>query len=331
MITDEEVIEMLLSGALGETDLLLAQGDIEEAKKAAAKADLSVDAAFEEFDAGAYEMHLASERRRKGLPPAVHKGSKGSTVVAVQRRLSELGYDVSDDGEFGPETEKALKEFQRSRQKEPDGVVGPRTLNALLNASKADAPSNGADVGIDSIQRTSAPGTSHPARSGRGLGALKAQQNGGGKKKDEGPRIDPVTGKPVADSKTGPIGSTEPYSPDKASYDGRMGTGPASPQQTGPSNLDFEQKHKRGRGGQFTSKGSSGQSVGQAQQDLNDLGIRPKITVDGKFGDQTDRAVRRFQRANGLAIDGVLGPKTKKAVAAQTALLRKRGVKFNAG
>lgn len=41
---------------------------------------------------------------------------------------------------------------------------------------------------------------------------------------------------------------------------------------------------------------------------LNIHGIQVKI--DGKFGDETDVAVRKFQQTHALAIDGIVGPKT---------------------
>ena len=34
-------------------------------------------------------------------------------------------------------------------------------------------------------------------------------------------------------------------------------------------------------------------------------------TIDGKIGKNTKRAIREFQKANGLKADGVVGPKTK--------------------
>lgn len=60
-------------------------------------------------------------------------------------------------------------------------------------------------------------------------------------------------------------------------------------------------------------RGASGASVTELQRALAREGFDPGA-VDGKFGPQTERAVRAFQRANGLAVDGVVGPQTRAAL-----------------
>lgn len=62
--------------------------------------------------------------------------------------------------------------------------------------------------------------------------------------------------------------------------------------------------------------GSSGNSVKEAQCLLNRHGA--KLTADGKFGTLTDTAVRNFQRSKGLAVDGVVGTNTWKALISGT-------------
>lgn len=61
-------------------------------------------------------------------------------------------------------------------------------------------------------------------------------------------------------------------------------------------------------------RGSSGADVTQLQRALARDGFDPG-SVDGKFGPATERAVRAFQKANGLDVDGVVGPKTRAALA----------------
>jgi peptidoglycan hydrolase-like protein with peptidoglycan-binding domain len=62
-------------------------------------------------------------------------------------------------------------------------------------------------------------------------------------------------------------------------------------------------------------RGSSGPAVEALQRALVQLGHSPGA-ADGKFGPATDRAVRAFQSKSGLMADGVVGPRTKAAIAA---------------
>lgn len=56
-------------------------------------------------------------------------------------------------------------------------------------------------------------------------------------------------------------------------------------------------------------KGCKGDEVKQLQMILMQKGYNPG-TADGKFGSQTEAAVKAFQRDNGLTADGVVGQKT---------------------
>lgn len=55
-------------------------------------------------------------------------------------------------------------------------------------------------------------------------------------------------------------------------------------------------------------QGSGGEAVKAAQTQLNKYGAG--LGVDGQFGSVTDRAVRAYQSAHGLAADGLVGPQT---------------------
>ena len=60
----------------------------------------------------------------------LERGMKGSDVLELQRQLAELGYGVKPDGVFGPETERAVKQFQADFNLTVDGIVGPKTLRS---------------------------------------------------------------------------------------------------------------------------------------------------------------------------------------------------------
>lgn len=63
-------------------------------------------------------------------------------------------------------------------------------------------------------------------------------------------------------------------------------------------------------------QGASGQDVEYLQTLL--CGVGEIITVDGKFGPATTKAVKAFQKANGLIVDGIVGAKTWAALEAAT-------------
>ncbi|WP_084226787.1 DUF4157 domain-containing protein [Nitrosospira sp. NpAV] len=61
--------------------------------------------------------------------------------------------------------------------------------------------------------------------------------------------------------------------------------------------------------------GSQGDAVSKLQQALIDAGFPlPKFGVDGIFGNETRTAVRDFQQASGITIDGLVGPQTMGAL-----------------
>lgn len=59
----------------------------------------------------------------------------------------------------------------------------------------------------------------------------------------------------------------------------------------------------------LSKMGSRGDEVRRIQQKLKSMGYYTG-SVDGIYGSQTQNAVRKFQRDNGLTVDGIAGPKT---------------------
>jgi peptidoglycan hydrolase-like protein with peptidoglycan-binding domain len=127
----------------------------------------------------------------------VQMGASGDNVVAIQYLLRHHGSDIEVDGDFGEQTDGAVRAFQTSKGLTVDGVVGPETWGALWVTLR---------------------------------------------------------------------------------------------------------------------KGTTGSDAVLALQTL--LNLRGQdIAIDGDFGDQTDGAVRAFQKAKGLTVDGVASPQTWAALA----------------
>jgi peptidoglycan hydrolase-like protein with peptidoglycan-binding domain len=67
-------------------------------------------------------------------PPHVglQTGDKGPQVLALQKRLAQLGFWLSAaDGSYGDTTQQAVLAFQKAAGLERDGVAGPQTMKAL--------------------------------------------------------------------------------------------------------------------------------------------------------------------------------------------------------
>jgi peptidoglycan hydrolase-like protein with peptidoglycan-binding domain len=63
-------------------------------------------------------------------------------------------------------------------------------------------------------------------------------------------------------------------------------------------------------------RGARGDRVKDIQRALNDKGFG-QVGVDGIFGKGTELAVKRFQKASGLGVDGIVGPNTMTALTAE--------------
>ena len=70
---------------------------------------------------------------RPNTSTALRLGSRGETVRKLQMYLKKRGFFNGEvNGIFGPRTRAAVIAFQRARGMKPDGVVGVRTLAAML-------------------------------------------------------------------------------------------------------------------------------------------------------------------------------------------------------
>ena len=87
----------------------------------------------------------------------LQKGDSGPDVMELQHDLLALGYSFPEfgaDGDFGNETERNVKGFQRVSGLEADGIFGPKSYEALMNAM-----SHYVEITGDSVNVRKGPGT----------------------------------------------------------------------------------------------------------------------------------------------------------------------------
>ncbi len=203
-------------------------------------------------------------------------GSGGPQVAEMQRLLIKAGYSVGSsgaDGIFGAGTESAVKRFQESKGLAKDGIIGPDTKNALKNSNSSSS----------SLLKIGSTGPE-----------VKELQrlliNTGFSVSSSG--VDGIFG-------VGTENAVKRFQASKGlSKDGIVGPATWSALKGGTSS-------------ELLRLGSSGESVREAQNLLIKAGYSVGSSgADGKFGTGTENAVKKFQKAKGLGVDGIIGSAT---------------------
>ncbi len=207
----------------------------------------------------------------------VVKGTTYANVAAVQTRLKTLGYYTRTvDGVWGSGTSSAVKKFQSAYGLKADGVVGSGTESKL--GLKLPI------VGGISKGRTTANVAAVQARL-KTLGYYRST-------------VDGAWG-------NGTLRAVLAYQSDGGlSVDGVIGA--ASERKLG---LTLSTSVRSGG----INKGKTSANVTAVQQRLKNLGYYTGA-VDGLWGRRTMCAVMSFQSDHGIAVDGVVGSGTEKAM-----------------
>ncbi|MBX3598106.1 MAG: DUF3380 domain-containing protein [Rhizobiaceae bacterium] len=94
-----------------------------------------------------YDRKIAEAYRRFArercltIVPPLKRGDTGTSVMQLQTLLTEAGFPVKCDGNFGIATQSALIAFQQSANISDDGILGCTTLKALENTDRFERKS----------------------------------------------------------------------------------------------------------------------------------------------------------------------------------------------
>jgi peptidoglycan hydrolase-like protein with peptidoglycan-binding domain len=306
-VVGEEVAHALAGGGTGET-LVDAVDDPGEARAKDAGARFAAWAR-DEFrgqapslspaTGGRASVHRHASATLTGSP-ALRLGSQGASVRLLQSLLNQHGQQATVDGDFGPQTDGAVRRFQLAMGLVVDGVVGPQTARALNRPTSAGSPTSGL-TGSPSL-RTGSQGSAVRLCQERlnAHGDRVTMDGNFGRQTDGAVRRFQAAKGLTVDGVVGPITAAALMAhPTQAPAPSTTPT----PAPTGSTALT---------GSPALRRGAQGAQVRTLQQALTAAGFR--CVIDGDFGSQTERQVRAYQASRALVVDGVVGPQTATAL-----------------
>ena len=109
----------------------------------------------------------------------VSYGARGEDVKTLQERLNSNGYKLDVDGNFGPKTQAAVKDYQKKNKLTVDGIVGNNTWGTLTKEqSNTQAPQQAATAGTGTqAQKMPSYDAGSDAAYQQALAALRQAQN----------------------------------------------------------------------------------------------------------------------------------------------------------
>jgi peptidoglycan hydrolase-like protein with peptidoglycan-binding domain len=251
------------------------------------------------------------------IPP----GSTSDRVNQLQVALVALGYPLEVDGTYGPRTEAAVRDFQSRNALDVDGIAGPRTQQALGIGPGAAAASPGEDPDTASVTSPSAPGTTVAITRGEPVECSAEAVTAAA-----GPPVDAVdcrggwaiAPRPCREG-TGncPRAHVFRVSDEGWSYEGQHPTSCVDDLTAAGMSVYTAAEFAELCADALPPRenippGSTGPQVEQVQVALVALGY--PVAVDGTYGPRTEAAVRDFQAASNLEVDGIAGPDTQVAL-----------------
>ncbi len=271
-----------------------------------------------------------------GLATSLRFGMKNDQIVVLQTALKKLGYyKKTIDGKFGSGTYDAVRKFQKDENLKVDGVAGETTLALLedltgVDFDLTDVPNYDTDNDKDDEKPKGLFAGNYDTlkfgKTGNRVSILQRALMALGFNVSVDGTFGSTTNTAVkkfqaivgltADGKAGKktLQKLEKYFDDngKCISGPIAGYAPADPEPD-PDAPEY------GMPGRTLRFGAVGLDVKYVMERLYDLEYYNK-KVDEKFGSGMLKAVKAFQKKNGLSVDGVVGPGTLKKLFSDSAL-----------
>ncbi|WP_207646503.1 peptidoglycan-binding protein [Christensenella minuta] len=228
-------------------------------------------------------------------------GDRDEWVEALQEKLHETDYlKCNPTGYFGTDTQNAVVQFQVDHGGlAVDGKAGPETRKALLGANYTEIDSsrevNGSGQQTESASTSPASGATALNPGDKGSDVSDLQQRLKDREYYEYPSI------------TGYYGPVTTEAVEKFQRTNNLAV-------TGVMDAESLSLLKSDGAKYYTMyPGDSGDDIKTMQDRLSELGYFDAAST-GYFGSITTSAVKSFQDANGLSVDGVVGKDTRRVL-----------------
>ena len=241
-------------------------------------------------------------------------GSSGANVTQMQNRLISLGYlNGKATGKVDSVTEAAILAFQRRNSLTADGVAGPGTLEKMYSSSARKASSSSGIIGVSLKVGNEGSDVRVLQTKLKALGYLSGAVDGSyGTATEEAVKAFQRANGITADGKAGTATLQALFGESaKSSKDAKATATPKASKATAEPNT-YVRVTSAPDGSYVTLKrGDMGSLVTRLQRALKNAGYF-NGNVDGYYGEDTELAVKRFQRDKGLTQDGKAGPSTQR-------------------
>ncbi|MGF1515940.1 MAG: peptidoglycan-binding protein [Elainellaceae cyanobacterium] len=249
---------------------------------------------------------------------ALRRGDSGVTVTQLQQDLAAIGaYDGPVTGFYGSLTEAAVQDFQVAQGLAVDGVAGANTIAAIQGPATAapSATATGNPAVLAQGNRGAAVGDLQRALTTAGYYGGPVTSYYGTLTEAAVVRFQQASGL-TADGIAGPITLAElavaQSAPDVTVLNvAQPAIAPTPVQPVVVSTPELV--------GDVLYLGDRGQAVLSLQTQLANIGYYSRERMTGYYGSSTEAAVKRFQEASDLVVNGIAGPLTLEKLGERSA------------